>query len=214
MQVCCDASSGCLTEVESHVDPIRTVGQAKGRLDTLGKMHHLRCNGRGEGGERGLVDIGDDENVSAGVWKGVEAEVAVFALEENIPGPLGIRLRSSVLGGPTDGSDEVAEDASIVMGIGVESGGDSGAGASRGFGDVLVPPRCPKPIHCLSLFDCFFEFSLDFQRYQMVDFYGTCIHCGADLRLMGRPTTDIRSVTGNFNRSVIDSSTYKRYSFY
>jgi len=137
----------------------------------------------------------------------------VFALEENIPGPLGIRLRSSVLGGPADGSDEVAEDASIVMGIGVESGGDSGAGASRGFGDVLVPPRCPKPIHCLSLFDDFSGFlSISRMPEDEISAHLHPLWCRSGH--MGRRATDIRSVTGNFNRSVIDSSTYKRYSFY
>ena len=151
VDVCGDARSSGLTEIDAEVQAGGVVDGAQDRFRTLGQGDHLLGLFVRERGERVQMPVGDDEDVACGVREGVEAEEAGGFAGKDVGGLLGVFSGHALVDGVVDGGDHVAEDAVVILGAGhgprIERGGYTGAGGVFGAADVVVAPGSPETIH-------------------------------------------------------------------
>src|SRR5208283_1741313 len=113
------SGAGGFSDVHSKIDAVGCVEMTQNRLHALGQGHHLLGGIGGDLLQLVQVGVGDDHDVSVGVWKGIENDVAVRAAMDDAG------LLVAFFG-------SVAEDAARLR---------------LGAGYVGVTPRSPELIH-------------------------------------------------------------------
>jgi hypothetical protein len=150
-----DASTCSLSEVETHVDPSRKIDLAKSQLRTLGEIHQFMGDVNRKCRQRIEVQIGQKQQMSGGVGKGVEADKAMLPPVNDVGSFFGGLSLEPMIDGVVDCGDHIAEDAVFVLRFGgrpsAEGGRDPASGLWIRAGDVAVAPRRPEAIHSASI---------------------------------------------------------------
>ena len=100
-----------------------------------------------EGGEAGLVPVGNHHDVAGRIGIGVEADEASFAAEDEASSHFCFVAVSAGGDGVIDGRDEVAENAAEIAGPVLEAAGNAWADGFFCVGDVAIAPGGPEQIH-------------------------------------------------------------------
>ena len=153
MQMAGYACSSGLAQVHTEIDAVRGVERGQDALGLLCQIGQFMSGCLGQGGEAGLVFMGNDHDVAGGVGIGIEADEAGGSAQDQAGCLLGFVDRGSVGDGVIDGGEEVAENAAEVAGPAAEAGRDAGTDGLICRGDILIAPGCPELIHGQSI-DC------------------------------------------------------------
>ena len=145
-----------LAQVQSHVDPLGCVHLAQNRVGSLRQRHHLERRRLIQRGQRLLVGIRHDHDVTGSVREGIQANKAMLCPKHNMGRPLRILRGHAVFDREPGGGDQVTKDAVTVTGPRSQRLGHAFAptfrGARVGIDQVSVAPGRPQIVHAVQVY--------------------------------------------------------------
>ena len=155
VQVGRDPGTRSLAQVQPHVDPVGRVHLAQNGVGALRQRHHLERRRLLQAGQRLLVGIGHDHDVTGRVRKGIQADEAMLRPQHNIGRPIRVDCGHAVFDREPGGRDQVTKDAVTVTGPGSQRLGHAFAptfGERIGIDQVSVAPGRPQVVHAVQVY--------------------------------------------------------------
>ncbi len=147
MNVLGDTCTTGLSEVQSEVHSGGLINGAQDRLDMLSESHHFGCIFRRQSRERIHVTIGDNEDMTRRIGKGIQAEKAGAAAGQYVRGAFCQFGGMAVVDGIVNGCDHIAKNTGF-LGLArtwprTEGLRDTRPGVILRSADIFISPGSP-----------------------------------------------------------------------